>query len=253
MALERRARHGRIVDRRVAHEGFGEARRDESGCDRVRAHARAAEFARKHLREHDQPRLAHAVGAESGRRVESADRRHVHDRTGDARLAKDPRRHLAGDERTLQVHVEDLVPGRLLQVDDRHHDRIRPGVVHQHVEPAEQARALGDHRADLRGAPDVAGDHEGASADRLDLAGDLVEALAASRDECQVGARLGHRERDLAADAARGTGHDRAFPVEAESAHRRGGRAHAGVLLAHRGLLHRCSSSMRPRIPASAA
>ena len=68
-------------------------------------------------------------------------------------------------------------------------------------------------------AGDVGRDDDRLPADRGDRLGGLGQAVRAARDERHVRASVGQRDRDNAADATRGAGHERVLASQVEQAH----------------------------------
>ncbi len=96
---------------------------------------------RQDLREQDQPRLAHAVGAEAGQPFAAGDRRDVDDASALALVDEGTGGGLRDEERAGEVGVDDAAPLRLLQLGQGHAvvSAGGGGVVHQDVDPPQLA------------------------------------------------------------------------------------------------------------------
>jgi hypothetical protein len=115
------------------------------------------------------------------------------------------------EEHALEVHAVHGVPGLLALVRERGHRAAEPGVVEQHVDPAEGRLGGLDHALDVGGDRDVDLDRHRAVAD--DSRGLLLATAAVGTDD--PGALGGEEHRARAPDAGAGTGDDGDLPVEA--------------------------------------
>ena len=126
----------------------------------------------------------------------------------------EPRRRPGAEESALEIHVEHQIPVALAHLEQRH-ARIHAGVVDEHVDAAELADDLRDHRLRARGLRDVALDERGAPASATNLLGNLLGGAAIVEVvHADVGALARERQGDGTADSLLGAGHERHFPGE---------------------------------------
>src|SRR5262249_9057241 len=139
---------------------------------------------------------------------------HVDDRAAPPAGDHGAGRRLRAEEPALQIHVEDEVPVALAHLEERH-SRIDACVVDEHVDPAELANDLPDHRLRTRRLRDVRLDQHGPPADAPNFLDDLVSRTAIVEIvHADVGAFTRERHRDGAPDTLLGAGHQRHLPGE---------------------------------------
>src|SRR2546428_10312039 len=119
------------------------------------------------------------------------------------------------EERSAEVDLVDVVPeigGEAIEVSERNAD-VPARVVDEDVEPAELRRGRVDDRRDRGRVPLVQLDHGRAAPALFDLAARLDRALAkAEPGDGHVGAGLGQRDGDRAAEVARAARDQRRAP-----------------------------------------
>jgi len=104
----------------------------------------------------------------------------------------DARGVLGHQEVSFDVHFQRLVKSALADAGGRPEIRVRGGVVHQHIQPAQLGLHPGKQRLDGVGVTRVAGDRNGAAgALFIDGGRHLVQPLLPARGEHHGGAVAG--------------------------------------------------------------
>ena len=171
---------------------------------------------RLRLGHEDHAALRRAVRDGPGAADQTPARRAVDDRA--APLFDHRRQHRARhQERALEARVHLRVP-LVLVAPQRVVGHVDAGVVEQHIDPAERLERLERAAGAVLGVANVGPDEDGATARRLDLAGDRGAAsLVATRDR-HAGAFAGERHRGRPADPGRPAGDQPDLPLEAHPA-----------------------------------
>jgi hypothetical protein len=116
---------------------------------------------------------------------------------------------------TPRVGADDPLPLFLREIGRRRHRLFTSGVVEGEVQATERFDRLVDRSLHVLGPRHVAGDGDRPSAEFLDHAGSFLIAFAGDVGDHDAGALASEGQGGGAADAARGTGHERDLACEA--------------------------------------
>src|SRR6266480_3895570 len=197
---------------RVAVDGTGELRIDESGCHGVHQHVARGQLLGDGLGEADQAGLGRGVVGLPFVAVDAYHARDVDD-PSPAALDHPASRVLGHEERALQIRVDHGVPVVLADPEQQVVAR-GPGVVHDHVDPPEVLLYRGDRRLYLGGVGHVA-----AVAARRAVGQGVRRRLGPGGvppQDRDLGARHGQRLRDGVPDAAAPARHHGDLPGEVD-------------------------------------